>query len=85
MRERMNRWMRRRGGEGTLILLCHDLGGCLSFYENKIATVSADWLSRIRFKARQATARPEKSGKKSLVITISNIFQTSAVKWQFFW
>lgn len=63
MRERMNRWMRRRGGEGTLILLCHDLGGCLSFYENKIATVSADWVSRIRFKARQATVRPEKSGK----------------------
>lgn len=55
--------MKRRGGGGTLILLCHDLGACLSFYGNKIATVSADWVSRIRFKARQATARPGKSGK----------------------
>lgn len=47
-RSGMNRWMRRRGGGGTLILLCHDLGACLSFYGNKIAAVSADWLSRIR-------------------------------------
>lgn len=30
-----------RGG-GTLILLCHDLGGCLSFYGNKIETNSAE-------------------------------------------
>lgn len=62
-RSGMNRWMRRRGGGGTLILLCHDLGACLSFYGNKIAAVSADWLSRIRVEARQATARPQKFGE----------------------
>lgn len=44
----MDRWIDRggrgggRGGGGTLILLCHDLGGFLSFYGNKIETNSAE-------------------------------------------
>lgn len=37
--ERRDGWIERRRKEGdTLILLCHDLGGCLSFYGNKIET-----------------------------------------------
>lgn len=42
----MDRWRDRgRGGvEDALILLCHDLGGCLSFYGNKIETNSAEVL-----------------------------------------
>lgn len=62
-RKRMNSWMRRRGGGGTLILLCHDLGAFLSFYGNKIATVSLTGSPESAFRPRQATARPEKSGK----------------------
>lgn len=33
---------RRGGEEDTFILLCHDLGACLSFYGNKIETNSAE-------------------------------------------
>lgn len=62
-RKRMNSWMRRRGGGGTLILLCHDFGAFLSFYGNKIATVSLTGSPESAFRPRQATARPEKSGK----------------------
>lgn len=46
-RRGMDRWIDRGGrgggrGGGTLILLCHDLGGFLSFYGNKIETNSAE-------------------------------------------
>lgn len=53
----MERWVDRQieGEEeeeeerGTLILLCHGLGGCLSFYGNKIETNSAEDCEGIRF------------------------------------